>query len=133
MGSTSVSVGVQWTPPSSATNSGNSTLTFVGTENAQNVGRIDVPAGTVAPTTFAIPFTSVASAKVVIILNQMSTEIGVRLNGTGADNFTLGAGQAFAVIGPVAGTTTPITAVSVLTTSDPAPNTEYVSYWIFGD
>lgn len=132
MGSTSISVGIQWTPPGSAANSGNSTLTSVGTENSQSVGKIDIPAATVAPATYVVPFGSVSAAKTVIIQNLMSTEIGVRLNGAVADNFTLGAGQTFIISGPVAGTTVPITAASVLTTDAPT-EVEYVNFWIFGD
>ena len=132
MGNFTTSTGIQWTPPSAASNSGNSVLATAGTEDAQSVGKIDVPPGTTAATVFAIPFGSVDAAKVCVVQNLMSTEVGVRLNGAVADDFTLGPGQKFSVDGPVAGTTTPITSVDVVTTADPAA-TEFVQYWVFGD
>lgn len=132
MGNFTTSQGIQWTPPSAAVNSGNSTLSTSGTENAQSVGRIDIPPATVTMTVFPIPFGSVGAAKVCVIQNLMSTEIGLRINGSVTDNLTLGPGQRFSVDGPVAGATTPLISVDIVTTADPA-NTEFVNFWVLGD
>lgn len=132
MGNFTTSLGIQWTPPAAADNSGNSTLSTAGTEQAQSVGTIDVPNGTVVGSVLPIPFGSVGAAKVCVVENKMSTEVGVRLNGSLSDEFTLGPGQRFAVSGPVAGSTLPLTQVELTTTADPT-QTEKINYWIFGD
>lgn len=132
MGDFTTSQGVQWTPPGAAANSGNSTLTTSGTENAQSVGSLDIPSGTASGTEFPIPFGSVGAAKVCIIENKMTTEVGLRLNGAGADIITLGPGQRFSVEGSVAGSGTPLTSASIVTTADPT-STEKVNFWVLGD
>lgn len=132
MGNFSTSQGIQWTPPGAAANSGNSTLTTQGTENAQSVGKLDIPPGTAVSTVVPIPFGQVDAAKVCVVQNLMSSEVGVRLNGSIADNFTLGPGQRFSIDGPTAGSTTPLISVDVVTTVDPAV-TEFINYWVFGD
>lgn len=128
----SVNMTLQYTPPSAAANSGLATLAFTGTENAQSVGRLDVPNGTIIGTVLPIPFGAVGSAKVCVVQNLMSTAVGVRLNGAVADEFELGPGQAFALIGGVPGSTLPLTQVDVVTTADPAA-TEFINFWVMGD
>jgi len=132
MGNFSTSQGIQWTPPGASANSGNSTLTTQGTENAQSVGKLDIPPGTTISTVFPIPFGTVDAAKVCVVQNQMSSEVGVRLNGHVTDDFTLGPGQRFCIDGATAGSTTPLTSVDIVTTVDPA-TTEQINYWVFGD
>lgn len=131
MANFTTSQGIQWTPPGAAANSGNSTLSTQGTENAQSVGKIDVvPATPIGA--IPVPFGMVGAAKLCVIQNLMSTEIGIRLNGHLTNDFTLGPGQRFSVDGPVAGSTTPLTSVEVVTTAAPA-TTEFINWWIFGD
>jgi len=132
MSNFSTSQGIQWTPPGAATNSGNSTLTTQGTENAQSVGTLDIPNGTTIATVFPVPFGTVEAAKLCVVQNLMSSEIGVRLNGHGTDDFTLGPGQRFSLDGATAGATTPLISVDIVTTADPA-STEQVNFWILGD
>jgi len=127
-----VNMTLQWTPPSAAANSGLATLASTGTENAQSVGRLDIPNGTVVGTVFGVPFGTVGEAKVCIVLNQMTSPIGIRLNGALADDFELGPGQTFALFGGVPGTATPLTQVDIVTTADPA-TTQYVNHWVMGD
>jgi hypothetical protein len=62
----------------------------------------------------------------------MSTDIGVRLNGSVTDNFELSSGQAYLICGQTAPTTTPITQIDVVTTADPA-SLEQIIYWVMGD
>ena len=128
----SVNVTVQYTPPSAAANSGLGTLAFTGTENAQSIGRLDIPNGTSVATVLPIPFGAVGAAKVCIVQNLMSTAVGVRLNGAVADDFELGPGQTFALIGGVPGGTLPLVSVDIVTTADPAA-TEFALFWVMGD
>ncbi len=128
----SVTLTVQYTPPGAAANSGLASLASTGTENAQSVGRLDIPAGTTIDTVFPIPFGGVGEAKVCVVQNLMSSAIGIRLNGAIADDFELGPGQTFALIGGVVGGTTPLISVDIVTTVDPTV-TEYINYWTMGD
>lgn len=132
MGNFSTSQGIQWTPPGAAANSGNSTLTTQGTENAQSVGKLDIPTGTVIGTVFPVPFGTVGAAKVCVVQNLMSSEVGIRLNGHVTNDFTLGPGQRFSIDGPTAGSTTPLTSVDIVTTAAPTA-TEQVNFWVLGD
>lgn len=126
------SIGIQWTPPGAPDNTGNSTLSVQGTENAQSVGELDVPSSTTVGTELAVPFGTVDAAKLLVIKNSLSAEVGVKLNGSLTANFTLGPGQIMAIAGPTAGTGTPLTSASVTTTAAPTA-TEQVQYWVMGD
>jgi hypothetical protein len=132
MGNFTTSLGIVWTPPSAAANSGNSNIAIQGTENAQSVGKVDVGSGTIIGTVFVIPLSGISAAKVCVIQNQMSSEIGVRLNGNVTDNFRLAPGQTFCLFGPSAPGTTPLTSVSVVTTAAPS-QVETINYWALGD
>ena len=123
---------VQWTPPGTPDNSGMTTLTSTGTENAQSVGKHDVLASIAPNTVLSIPFGQVDAAKVAIIQNNMSAEIGVRLNGAVANDFTLGPGQKFEISGSTPGSTTPLTQLDVEILTAPTA-TEYILWWILGD
>jgi len=127
-----LTLGIQYTPPSAPTNSGVSTLGTSGTSNAQSVGHVDIPNGTVIGTVFSIPVSSISAVKCVVIKNNMLSDIGVRLNGAVADEFEIAPGGEFMLSGSAAGGTTPITQVDIVTTADPAA-TEQVSYWLYGD
>lgn len=128
----SVSGTIVYTPPLAAPNSGAASLSTQGVYNAQNVGSVDVPAGTTTATSFSVPFGSVGAASVVIVRNQMSTPINVRLNGSGTDTFELAPGAMFRYESPTTPATTPITAVECITTAEPTA-IENIFYWIFGD
>jgi len=128
----SISVGCQWTPPFAVLNSGNSSFNLSAQYNAQNVGQIDIPGATTTPTVFPIPFGTVASCKMLIIKNCMSSDIGVRFNGAVANEFQVAPGGMVMVSMPQAPVTNPVTSISVVTTSVPGA-TEYVSFWVFGD
>ena len=128
----SVTLTVQYTPPSAAVNSGLASVAITGTENAQSVGRLDVPAGTSIDTVIPVPFGAVDEAKVCIVQNLMSSAVGIRLNGAIADDFELGPGQTFALLGAVVGLVTPLTSLDIVTTVDPTV-TEFCNYWVMGD
>jgi len=123
---------VTYTPPKAAANSGQSTLGTSGVYNAAAVGSIDIPNGTIVGTVFSIPFNSVDNAKTVIIRNDMTSDVGVRLNGAVADNFELAPSGEMIISNPVAPGTTPITQIDVVTTADPT-NLERLFYFVFGD
>jgi len=127
-----ITLGLQYTPPASPDNSGVSTLGTSGSVNAQNAGTIDVPNGTVVGTVFGVPFGSVGAAFSVLIRNNMTSAIGVRLNGAVADEFEIVPGGEFMLSGNAAGSGTPLTQVDLVTTADPT-TTEQIYYWVFGD
>lgn len=125
---------LQWTPPSAAVNSGQSAFTHQAAYNAQNVGAIDVPASTPPSTVFDIPFGSVGKAKCLVVKNLMTTDVDVKLNGSGTVNFTLPPGGKFSYECPVDPTTGtyPLIEASITTLATPT-NLESVQYWVFGD
>lgn len=127
-----MTLGLQWTPPFAALNSGNSSFNLSAQYNAQNVGQIDVPGATPAATVFPIPFGTVSSAKVLVVKNMMSTDVGIRFNGAVADNFQVAAGACVAVFAPAAPVANPLTSISVVTTAVPGA-TEQLSFWVYGD
>jgi hypothetical protein len=128
----SLSVGVLWTPPFAALNSGNSSFNLSAQYNAQNVGQIDIPGATSTPTIFPIPFGTVASCKVLIVKNSMSSDIGIRYNSAGSNEFQVAPGGVVMVAMPQSPVANPVTAISVVTTAIPGA-TECCSFWIYGD
>jgi hypothetical protein len=123
---------VTWTPPLAPVNSGQSTMNVQTVYNGGPTGSIDIPTGTIVGTTFDIPMAALSAAKTVIIKNMMSTEIGIRINGSITNNFNLPPGGMFAVAGATAPLAVPLTAVTIVTTADPTV-TERVHYFAFGD
>jgi len=128
----SATVSLQFTPPSAPTGSGTAVFQVTANHNAQNVGQIDVNPADVPATVFPIPFGSVAKAKILVIKNLGTSDVGVRINGAVADTFQLAAGGELCYVCATFPATTPITAVSVVTTASP-PVVEAVQYWVFGD
>jgi hypothetical protein len=127
-----VTASIQWTPPSAPANSGNATFNVVSAVNAQNVGQIDVQTTDAPATAFPIPFGSVAAAKVILIKNMMSSEIGVRINGAVADTFRIPAGGWVMYAAPVGPNATPWSSATVVTTATPAA-IENVQFFVYGD
>jgi hypothetical protein len=123
---------VTYTPPKAAPNSGVSTLGTTGVYNASSIGSIDIPNGTTVDTIIPVPFNQVTNAKVIIIRNEMSSDIGIRLNGAVADSFQLGAGGEFKYENPTTPASNPIDEVSVVTKVDPTA-TQYIYFLVFGD
>ncbi len=121
-----------WTPPSAAPNSGVANFSVTSSVNAQSVGKVDVLVTDASGTVIPIPFGTCNSPKTVIIKNMMSTDIGVRLNGAGSDTFKLGAGGMFMYSAPTSPGATPLSAISVVTTAQPA-QVESVEYFVLGD
>jgi len=123
---------VQWTPPSAPANSGNATFSVVAQVNAQNVGQVDVQTTDAPATLFPMPFGSVSAAKILIVKNMMSSEVGVRINGAVANNFRIPAGGMVTYAAPVAPGAEPWTSATIVTTATPA-SIEAVQFFIFGD
>lgn len=121
-----------YTPPGAPVNSGVASLALGGTYQAGQAGSIDVPSGTTVGTALDVPFGSVAKAKLLVVKNNLSSEIGVRLNSAVANNFNVPAGGIFSYVAPTAPTAVPLTAVELITTVDPTA-TERVLFWVFGD
>jgi hypothetical protein len=127
-----VTLGVQWTPPSAAANSGSSTFPVTGTYNAQNVGQHDIPVATPPGTVFAIPFGSIQAAKLLLIRNMMSSDVGVRLNGHVTDDFLLPPGGELIYAAPSAPGSNPVASASIVTVGSPTV-IENVIYFVMGD
>lgn len=128
----SVNLTVQYTPPSAPANSGNITYQVSASCQAQNVGQIDINPSDTPSTVIPIPFGTVNSAKVLVIKNKGSVDVGVRLNGALADNFKISANGEMAYVVPAAPTATPVTSASIVIITAPT-QIEYVEYMTFGD
>lgn len=74
-----------YTPPAAASNSGIPVIETSVVYEAQNVGTLDIPAGTAVGTVFQIPFGSIGGAQVAIVRNLGASAIGLKINGVGAD------------------------------------------------
>lgn len=129
---TTVSLGVSYTPPGASLNSGNSTFQLQSTYNGQSVGQVDVATTYTPGTPIPVPFGNIAAAKVVIVKNMMSVEIGIRLNGAISNTFNLAPGGEFAYAASAAPSSTPLISASINPVSVPA-TTESVYYFVFGD
>lgn len=125
---------IQYTPPSAPANSGVASLLVGGTYNGGQAGSIDVPTTIVVspPTVIPVPFGSVDAAKLLVIRNNMSSEIGVRLNGAITDTFNLPPGGEFIYAAPTAPGAIPLTSADVVPTVVPTV-IEKIDYWCFGD
>lgn len=121
-----------YTPPLGSPNSGSATFQTASAYSAQNIGTMDIPAGTLPGTLFPIPFGTVNSAKVLIIKNTTSDEIGFRMNGAGADIFRLTASGVFHVEMPAGPTLNPIVDATITVLNAPSV-TVFVQYFCFGD
>jgi hypothetical protein len=123
---------LQYTPPSAPTNSGSATFTVTANHNAQNVGQIDVNPADTPPTSFDIPFGSVAKAKILVIKNLLDADVGVRLNAAVADQFQIAAGGEMIYACSAAPATTPVTSALIRTTAAPAA-VGFIQFWVLGD
>lgn len=123
---------LQYTPPGAPVNSGVAALSAAGTYQAGQAGTVDVPTGGTIGDTFDIPFGSVAKAKMLVVKNGLSSEVGVRLNGAGANNFNVPPGGVFAYVVPTAPLAVPLDSAELVITAVPSA-IERVLFWCFGD
>jgi hypothetical protein len=123
---------LQYTPPGAPANSGVAALAVGGTYNAGQSGTIDVTTGSTVGQVIPIPFGSVVAGKLVVIRNNLSAEIGVRLNGAVANNFNVPPGGMLAYAAPTAPGAVPLTRVDIVLTAVPVV-TERTVYWTLGD
>lgn len=123
---------LQYTPPGAPVNSGVAAMSVGGTYQAGQAGSIDVPPGTTVDTVLGVPFGSVSKAKLLVLKNGLSSELGVRLNASVTNNFNVPPGGVVSYAVPVAPGAVPLTQVDIVTTVDPSA-TERVLFWCFGD
>ena len=128
-----ISVSLQWTPPGAAANSGLSSFGTTATYNAQNVGEIDVQPTATPATVIPISFGAVSAAKMIMIRNMTSAEVGVRLNGAVADTLSLPAGSCISFSSATTPVGTPLTSASIVLTTPSVTTIEKVYYYVFGD
>jgi hypothetical protein len=127
-----ITAAVQYTPPNAQTNSGNSSFSAAVPYNAQNVGTIDVPIGQSIATVYSIPFGSVSGAKGFAVKNGMSSDVIVRINGLGSDEFKIAPAGFIVMAESSAPGSLPLSALTLTTTA--APSTiEQITYMVFGD
>jgi hypothetical protein len=127
-----VNVSITYTPPAGATNSATASLATAASNSAQNVGVIDVPSGTGPAATFPIPFGSVAAAKILIVKNAMSSDLGVQLNGSGTDIYQISAGGMMMIGMPTEPGADTLTDATI-TVIDAITSAQTVQFWVFGD
>lgn len=128
----SVTSGILWTPPFSPPNSGSSSFDIGASYNAQNVGQIDVPGGTLSGAILPIPFGTVTTAKVLIVKNMMSSDVGVRFNDSTSDSFQVAPGAVVGIFMPKSPVGNPVASASFVTKAVPG-STETLSFFVFGD
>lgn len=128
----SVSLNLQYTPPGAPANSGVAAIPSAGTYNAGQAGTIDVPSSVTIGDILPVPFGSVAAGKLVVLKNNLSADVSVKLNGSSPVNFNLPPGGVFMYAAPTAPGASPMTSVSLVLTAVPTV-TERVSFWIMGD
>lgn len=127
-----VTLTVQWTPPSAAANSGSVTFAVTAPHNAQSVGQLDVNPAVTAPDVVPVPFGSVDKAKVAVVKNLTSSEIGLRINGAVADNVKIPAGGEWMYAAATAPAATALSSLDVVILTAPSA-VEQVAYYVFGD
>jgi hypothetical protein len=128
----SLTLGITYTPPSAALNSGSSSFPVTGTYTAMNVGQIDVQATSLPGATVPVPFGSVAVAKAVLVKNVTLSDIGLRLNGSGSDTFQLSPGGEFLYAAPIAPGTSPM-ASATISIGTPPISDGAVHFIVLGD
>jgi hypothetical protein len=121
-----------YSPPSGPVNSVTATMATACVHNAQNVGVLDVPAGTSPSTVFPIPFGSVSSAKLLVIKNTSNDEIGVQLNSSASDIYRISAGG-FMAIGMSSDPTADAVTDATVTWINAAVSLQTIQFWVFGD
>lgn len=124
-------VSFQYTTPAGPPNSATASFTVASANNAQQVGVIDIPAGTLPSTTFPVAFGSIGSAKVLAIKNGTSDEIGIQLNGS-PDIFRLVAGGLFLISESASPSLGPITDATIQIHVAPV-TLVFVQTFVFGD
>jgi hypothetical protein len=127
-----VTLSIQYTPPSAPANSGNVSYQVSANCQAQNVGQIDINPSDAPATLFVIPFGSIGAAKIFVLKNKGTVDIGVRLNGAVTDTFRLAPGGEWAYAMSAAPTAGTLTGVTVAVITSPA-QVEYTEYMAFGD
>lgn len=128
----SATLNLQYTPPGAPVNSGVAALPVAGTYNAGQSGTIDVPTTVMIGDVLPVPFGSVAAGKLVVIRNNLSAEVGIRLNGAVANNFNLPPGGTFMYAAPTAPGAVPLARVDLVLTAVPTV-VERIQYWTTGD
>lgn len=128
----SIALNLQYTPPGSPVNSGVASIPVAGTYNAGQSGSIDVPTTATVGEVIPIPFGSVTAGKLVVIRNNLSAEVSVKLNGSSPVNFNLPPGGEFMYAAPTAPGASPMTSVSIVLTAVPSV-TERMIYFVMGD
>lgn len=123
---------LQYTPPGAPANSGVAALPVQGTYNAGQSGTIDVPTTVTIGDIIAVPFGSVQAAKLVVLKNNLSAELSVKLNGSSAVNFNIPPGGEFMYSIPTTPGASPFASLSVVLTAVPTL-VERILYFVFGD
>ncbi len=128
----SVTLNLQYTPPGSPANSGVAAFPVAGTYQAGQSGTVDVPTTASVGDIISIPFGSVAAAKLVVLRNNLSAEVGVRLNGAVANNFNIPPGGEFIYAVPTAPGAVPLSQMDIVLTAVPTVK-ERIIYLTLGD
>ena len=110
--------------------------------NAQSIGTLDIPAGTVSGTSFAIPFGSVASPKGLLLCNgsvvgglvvsDANLDMKVQVQAVSSGQFQLPAGGVLLLAQPVSATAVAVTGCNVVTTVAQVSAAQ-IDYAVWGD
>lgn len=128
----SVNVSITYTPPNAPANSGVISLLQNASYNGHNVGQIDVLPTVPANTNIPVPFAAITSAKVIAIKNNMSSEIGIKINGASTNTFNLKANGFLIYAASGAPDASQFASASIVTTAQPSVS-ETISFGVWGD
>ena len=121
-----------WTPPGAPLNSGNAAINLNCQYNASNVGSLDIPGSTPPATIIPVPFGSISQCLFLIVQNLTGMDLGVRINGSVADNFAISTNSLVMIALPLAAASEPVTSLSINTKATPG-STVQVPFWLFGN
>jgi len=126
---------LNYTAPGGAAGGESPATSVTAPNDSQEVGTVEIPAATGAAVAFVCPFGGIAvNARGFKIVNRTSNQqpIGIRLNGSSSDQFSLAPGGVFEWANPVNPSATLVTAVSFSTTAVQGATPGYVDYYAFG-
>lgn len=125
-----VTLGIQYSPPGAPVNSGAVSYSVTATSRAQSVGQIDVTSTDEVNDTFSIPFGSITDVKMVVVKNTSSNAYVLQVNA--GDTFQIPAGGEFAYAASTAASANKIESLSIKVVSVPATY-DYIQYFVYGD
>ena len=131
MSNATINATLSYSPPSASAVT--SAFSVLSSYTAIEVGTLDIPDTTVAATSFPLDFGTIGTnGKLLVIKNRNNQDMGVRLNGAVADNFSLAPSGLMMISNPADPTTGAVLTSCAVTTTDVQAGVGLLDYWVFG-